>query len=118
MLSYGVIGVVSASLDATVFWLLVSFRETPPQVANAIGICCGITLSFLLNRAFTFRVRDRAGQRFATFLAVGLGGLVLSALVLQLGMQFGLRIMEAKLLSVALVAATQFILNRTITFRA
>jgi putative flippase GtrA len=74
-------------------------------------------LSFWLNRAFTFRVRDRALARFATFWAVGLGGLALSALILQTGLSLGLPAMRVKLVSILIVASVQFALNRTITFR-
>lgn len=117
MLSYGVIGVLSASTDAVVFWLLITRASLAPQLANVVGIGCGITMSFWLNRAFTFGVRDRPLARFAVFWVVGLTGLALSALVLEVGLRFGYPAMNVKLLSVVVVAATQFVLNRSITFR-
>ncbi|PKQ20567.1 MAG: hypothetical protein CVT66_04450 [Actinobacteria bacterium HGW-Actinobacteria-6] len=117
VLSYGVIGVLSASTDAIIFWSLTTRFALDPQLANAAGVVCGITLSFWLNRAFTFRVRDRALARFATFWAVGLGGLALSALILQTGLSLGLPAMRVKLVSILIVASVQFALNRTITFR-
>ena len=78
----------------------------PLQLANAIGIAVGITMSFWLNRAFTFQVSDRAMARFATFWAVGLTGLVLSAIILEVGLRAGFEPMRVKLVSVVVVAAT------------
>jgi putative flippase GtrA len=118
MLSYGVIGVLSASTDAGIFWLLITYAGLPPQLANVVGIGCGITMSFWLNRAFTFGVRDRALARFAIFWGVGLIGLALSALVLEVGLRLGYPAMNVKLFSVVVVAAAQFVLNRSITFRS
>jgi len=114
---YGAIGTLSASTDAAIFWVLSSQTNVPLQLANAIGIAVGITMSFWLNRAFTFRVSDKAMARFATFWAVGLTGLVLSAIILEVGLRAGFEPMRVKLVSVVIVAATQFVLNRTITFR-
>ena len=114
---YGAIGTLSASTDAAIFWVLSSRTDVPLQLANAIGIAVGITMSFWLNRAFTFQVSDRAMARFATFWAVGLTGLVLSAVILEVGLRAGFEPMRVKLVSVVVVAATQFVLNRTITFR-
>lgn len=117
ILSYGVIGAISAGTDAAIFWQLTTRAVLAPQLANAVGVACGITLSFWLNRAFTFQVRDRALTRFATFWAVGLGGLALSAIILELGLALGLPAMQVKLVSILFVAGVQFALNRTITFR-
>ncbi len=118
VLSYGIIGVTSALLDATVFWLLFTFASAPAHVANVVGISCGISLSFSLNRIFTFDRRDRVASRFAVFFAVGLGGMALSAVLLEAGMLLGFPAMGVKLFTIPVVAALQFVLNRTVTFRS
>lgn len=117
MLSYGAIGLGSAGLDALVFWMLLSFASAPPQLSNAVGVICGIVMSFSLNRLYTFRVHDKVARRFAAFFGIGLLGLGLSAAVLAVGLRFGLTAMEAKGLAIILVAALQFVLNRSVTFR-
>jgi putative flippase GtrA len=118
MVSYGVIGLGSAGLDALVFWLLISFASAQPQVANVAGVLCGIAMSFSLNRLFTFHVRDKVVVRFAVFFGVGLIGLALSAGILAVGLRLGLSAMTTKACSIVLVAAVQFVLNRSVTFRA
>jgi putative flippase GtrA len=114
--SYGVIGVTSAALDAGVFWLLVAQSQVPPQVANVVSVSCGITLSFSLNRVFTFDRRDHTISRFVVFALVGLVGIALSAAILAGGMHLGLAPLAAKGLSIVVVAAVQFTLNRQVTF--
>ena len=114
--SYGVIGVTSAALDAGIFWLIVAYSQVPPQVANIVSVSCGITLSFSLNRVFTFDRRDHTISRFTVFASVGLVGLALSAAILAAGMQLGLSPLAAKGLSIVVVAAVQFTLNRQVSF--
>lgn len=114
--SYGVIGVTSAALDAGVFWLMVAHSQVPPQIANVVSVSCGITLSFSLNRVFTFDRRDHTILRFIVFALVGLVGLALSAAILAAGMHLGLGPLAAKGLSIVVVAAVQFTLNRQVTF--
>jgi putative flippase GtrA len=106
------------SLVVRTFELSVVMPVLAPQLANIVGISRGITLSFWLNRAFTFRVRDRTLARFAVFWGVGLTGLAPSAAILEAGLRLGFSAMNVKLVSVFAVAAVQFVLNRSITFRS
>jgi putative flippase GtrA len=117
MLSYGVIGVGSATLDASVFWVLISLTSTPVQLANAAGVVTGVIASFVLNRRFTFRARNRILQRFVVFFGVGMVGLALSAGMLAAGMQLGFTAMGSKAGAILVAAAVQFVLNRSVTFR-
>ncbi|GAA4864410.1 GtrA family protein [Saccharopolyspora cebuensis] len=80
---YGVIGVSGVLLDYLVFLLLLGLDALHPQVANAISTTVGITNNFLLNALLNFRTRDRFAVRFLRFYAVGLTGLALTFVVLQ-----------------------------------
>ena len=116
-LLYGLIGGGCAALDGGVFALLHNMG-LGVYGANAISVHCGILCSFFLNRRFNFRRTDRAGSRFARFYGVGLLGLLLSQGLLWAGTQIlCLPALWAKGGAVALVAALQFVLNRTVTFR-
>lgn len=117
-LSYAVIGLCSASLDTLVFWALTTLAGVTPHIANVAGISIGMTVSFTLNRVFTFSVLDRTVTRFATFVAVGITGMGISAVIMELGIRLELPLMTVKLLSVVVVALVQFLANRSITFRA
>lgn len=88
------------------------------QAANALGYLVGTLVSFTLNRHFTFGVRDRVAQRLTWFLTVAALGYLASAFCLWLLVEFA-SIDEriAKILTLPVVVALQFTLNRLVTFR-
>ena len=118
LILYGIIGSFTSFLDFCVFTVLSRYIGIYYLVANCISVLVGITTSFLLNRAYNFKVKDKAKQRFAIFLIVGLCGLLLSNLILYIGidiMHGGETIV--KLASIVLVVGFQFLLNKFVTFR-
>ena len=118
LILYGIIGSLSSFLDFCVFTVLTSVVGLYYLLANCISVLVGITTSFLLNRAYNFKVKDKARKRFVIFLTVGLCGLMLSNLILWIGID-KMRINESvtKLASIVLVVGFQFLLNKFVTFR-
>lgn len=118
LILYGIIGSFTSFLDFCVFTLLASYAGIHYLVANCISVLVGITTSFLLNRSYNFRVKDKTKQRFAIFLTVGLCGLMLSNLILYIGidMLHGEDVI-VKLASIVLVVGFQFLMNKFVTFR-
>lgn len=118
LILYGIIGSFTSFLDFCVFTFLSSYVGIHYLVANCISVLVGITTSFLLNRSYNFRVKDKTKQRFAIFLTVGLCGLMLSNLILYIGidMLHGEEII-VKLASILLVVGFQFLMNKFVTFR-
>ena len=118
LILYGIIGSFTSFLDFCVFTLLASYAGIHYLVANCISVLVGITTSFLLNRSYNFKVKDKTKQRFAIFLTVGLCGLMLSNLILYIGidMLHGEDVI-VKLASIVLVVGFQFLMNKFVTFR-
>ena len=88
------------------------------QGANGLGYLSGTVISFSLNRIFTFDMRDYVLQRFAMFLVVASIGYASSALLLGLLVQYlHMDPRLAKLITLPMVVALQFSLNRRITFK-
>ncbi|MDR0784844.1 MAG: GtrA family protein [Treponema sp.] len=113
---YGVFGCLSAFVDILIFSLLSGFLNV--NLANFISVHCGILCSFLLNTFFTFKVKDKIKRRIAIFFCVGYLGLLLSMLILWVGVdKIGFDKMPVKIVSVFIVAAVQFLLNKFITYR-
>jgi putative flippase GtrA len=108
----------SGVLTDVLLYRLLQTMGVDYQLANAAGYLAGTLLSFCLNRVITFGVRDKTGQRLALFLLVALCGYLASSLMLW-GLVAGLGMDKfwAKLLTLPLVVALQFGLNRKITFR-
>ena len=115
---YGIIGASCASLDFAVYSSLLNiFNGEYLLMCNTIGVLCGIVASFILNRQFNFKVKDKTRQRFASFLTVGLIGLAISsALIYLLVTTLGYNEQIAKLMTIVVVSLVQFVLNKKITF--
>ena len=118
LILYGIIGGFCAALDFGVYTALCQFDIMPYLWANIISIHVGIFTSFVLNRSFNFKVKDKTTQRFLSFYAVGLTGLGISELMLYLMVTLGgMNELLCKLISIVVVALIQFILNKYITFK-
>jgi putative flippase GtrA len=114
---YGLIGASCAGLDFVVYAILCYFGCNH-LVANVISTHCGIFCSFALNSFLNFKVRDRLLLRFLSFYVIGLMGLFISEGMLYLMVDLGgMNKIVAKLITVAVVALVQFILNKFITFK-
>lgn len=118
LILYGIIGGFSATIDFLIFYALTTFGDVFYLYANIISVTFGITISFILNRNFNFKVKDKVLKRFSIFISVGLGGLLLSSLLLYLFIDiFILEKIISKILSIVLVVVIQFFVNKFITFK-
>ena len=118
LILYGIIGSCSAGLDFIIYTLLVQEIGMQYLAANCISVLVGISVSFMLNRSYNFKVKDHAARRFATFLTIGLLGLVMSNVILYLCIDiWGMHKIVAKLLSIVIVVGMQFLLNKFVTFK-
>jgi putative flippase GtrA len=116
---YGLIGGLSASVDSCLYYGLTRILLANTFVANFIGVNAGITLSFYLNAYYTFHATDRLARRAPRFFSIGYGGLLLSMLFLFVGVKMlKLNDMHVKVVSIFVVAACQFLLNKYVTFRS
>jgi len=117
LILYGIIGSFCAALDFSVYTLLCHFEVLPYLWANVISTHIGIFTSFMLNRSYNFKVKDKTPQRFLSFYTVGLTGLGISELMLYLMIDTAhWNEIVCKLISIVVVALIQYILNKHITF--
>lgn len=118
LILYGIIGGFSSGVDFLLYTAFVELVGLNYIIANCISVLAGISISFLLNRKYNFKVEDKTVWRFFIFLSVGLGGLLFSNLILYLCIEY-MRLNEllSKLLSIVPVVLLQFILNKCITFK-
>lgn len=118
LILYGVIGGFSAGIDFVVFYSLTNILGVYYLVANIFSVTIGITISFILNKKYNFKVKDRVLKRFLIFISIGFGGLLLSSTLLYFFVD--ILILDkiiSKILSIVLVVLIQFILNKFITFK-
>ncbi|MBR2368669.1 MAG: GtrA family protein [Paludibacteraceae bacterium] len=116
LLFYAIIGGFCAGLDFGVYSVLCFIM--PYLWANVISTHCGIFCSFLLNRQYNFKVKDKTIKRFFSFYTVGLLGLGISSLLLYILVDIAhFNELICKLLTIVIVAIIQFLLNKFITFK-
>jgi putative flippase GtrA len=113
---YGIIGGGSALLDFLLFTLMYKQFNWNEYFANCISVHAGIAMSFILNRRFNFKKTDRILFRAVSFYITGLFGLALSQGLLWLGGILLLTVVMVKFMSIFMVAAVQFVINKLVTF--
>lgn len=115
LLRFATVGAITTLLDVALFSALVA-AAAPPATANLVSYSCGIAVSYLLNRSWTFRVRHSHAQALK-FCAATLTGLLIStALVAALATLMPPTL--AKILSVPAVFAWNYLTARLWVFRA
>ena len=114
---YGIIGAFSAFIDFCIYSLLCK-TGIPYLIANVVGVHCGIFCSFVLNRHYNFKVKDKAKKRFVFFYIIGLVGLSISSLMLYILISRNhFNEIYSKIITIVVVAMLQFCLNKFITFK-
>jgi putative flippase GtrA len=117
-LLYCICGGSGVCADYAVFYIFKQEFGVWYQVANASGYIAGTLLSSILNRAITFNMRDKTGQRLALFLTTAAIGFGASAGMLWLLVDYVyLDARIAKLLTLPMVVILQFTLNKRFTFQ-
>jgi putative flippase GtrA len=113
---YGVIGGASALLDYSLFTVMYKIAGMNKLIANIVSVHAGIATSFILNRRYNFRKTDKIVFRAGAFYLTGLFGIGLSTAMLWIGGMIGLPVLPVKFVSIFIVAAVQFTLNKLIAF--
>jgi len=117
VISYCLIGLFCACLDASIFYILRK-NALNLYLANFISVNIGIITSFLLNRHFTFKVKNFILKRAVKFFCVDYCGLGLSMLIMYIGTaKMGQKDIYVKIISIFFVAFFQFTLNKFVTFK-
>ena len=117
LIFYCIIGFSGVFLDFLVFKLLTEHTPLHYQFANIISVSVGITNNFLLNAYFNFKKTDKFFLRFISFYAIGIVGMLLSALGLYIFIELlHYDVVITKAILIVIVALIQFVLNKFITF--
>ena len=69
LLKYGIVGVANVILGYSIIFVLM-FLKASPELSNFTGYFFGIILSYVLNRAFTFRSKNNPITEMPKFFIV------------------------------------------------
>lgn len=116
-LLYGFFGLCAAVADYGISLLINHLTGGSCEVLAAVsGAAAGLFLTFFLNTFFNFKKTDRLLGRFASYTAICLTGLGITALTTYL-FQGRIPFAALKLICIVGTAAYQFFLNKYITYR-
>lgn len=115
---FSLVGVVNTLIGVAAILLLMEVVGAPPVLANAGGYAIGLTISYQLNRHFTFDKRQSAPLGFIRFLLVfavsyGLNLLVLVFLIERMKITPAL----AQACAVVTYSIVFFVLCRIVVFK-
>jgi putative flippase GtrA len=116
---YGLVSGVALAVDISVLYVFVNFVGWHYLPASVLAFSAGATVAYLLSVRFVFRFRHlrNPSLEFATFLALGLAGLLVNAAALFVAISAaGLGLITAKVLAAACTFATNFTLRRQCLF--
>jgi putative flippase GtrA len=118
-LRFGAVGVANTLLDLALFSVLTLVAGSPAIAANVVSYSAGMILSFVLNRAWTFRDRERrrAWSQLMLFFTGNLLGLALSTTVVALFVKAWGPLL-AKAASLGVTFAWNYAFSNLIVFRS
>lgn len=117
---FAAVGVANTLVDFGVFTLLAQLLGVNVYAAQVIGYSAGVVNSYVLNRSWTFRSRERFfGPALVKFLLLSVCMLLLSTAILYLCYDVaGLPKLIAKAVATAVTMVVNFLVNRFWVFRA
>jgi putative flippase GtrA len=112
---FGMVGGLSAIIDAGVFWLLTTWG-VPPALATVISFLSAFAVNYRGNKNLVFQAHQSKGAlvRYSILVVVNLG---LSAGSVALGVAIGWPPLVAKVVSMVFVALVNFGAMRLWVFR-
>lgn len=119
VLGYGLVSAVALAVDMSLLGALVNGIGMHYLPASALAFSGGAVVAYMLSTRFVFRFRHvhNRGWEFASFVALGLAGLLVNAAALSVAIgAAGLGLITAKLLAAVCTFATNFTLRRQLLF--
>ncbi|NTV31140.1 GtrA family protein [candidate division WWE3 bacterium] len=114
---YALVGVSGVTVDFFIFFVLTHLLHVNYLIANVLSVCSGITNNFTWNMLFTFNKRDIILTRFIRFFTVGIGGLIISSMIMFILVDvIKMYVLIAKGLTLIVITFLQYNLNRKYSF--
>jgi putative flippase GtrA len=116
---YGLASAIALAADAGLLFVLVHFLGWWYLAAATVSFTVGVAVAYVLSVTLVFERRRVASRRaeFATFVAIGVVGLLINNAVIYVGVHhFGLHYMVAKAFAALVTFAGNFVARRQLLF--
>jgi putative flippase GtrA len=119
LLIFCMVGAVSAAIDIALLYFFVETVGLPLLVSATIALFAASINGYILNKLFTFKDSSkRVKTQYILYLAVSIGGLLLTLALLTLFTElFAVYYLHAKLITIIMVTAWNYILNHYFVFK-
>ena len=119
VLRYGLVSALALAVDTSILYVFVNMVGWHYLAASVLAFSAGATVAYVLSVRFVFRFRylRNPALEFASFLGLGLAGLLVNAAALFVAIgAAGLGLIAAKVLAAGCTFATNFTLRRQFLF--
>ena len=116
---YGLVSALALAVDTSVLYACVNVAGWHYLPASVLAFSAGAVVAYVLSVRFVFRFRQlhNASVEFASFVALGLVGLLVNAAALFVGIStVGLGLITAKMFAAGCTFAANFTLRRQFLF--
>ncbi len=116
---FGVVGLVNTAIGLLAIYTVIFFFDAGPAIANAIGYAIGLSVSFALNRIWTFGDKRSYGKMLPRFLLVAAISYLLNLSVVLLSTHhFGVGPYLVQLLGIGVYTVAMFAGCKWLVFQA
>lgn len=110
------VGSSTALMDFLIFTLLLKIGKFSIPAANSSAVVSAALINFLLNRKWAFPSSMKAGRSLVLYFLLFAFNLIFSTYFIQWLSSAGVYDLAAKIISMALITAWNFILYRRVIF--
>ncbi len=114
---YGIIGVSAMVVDVAFFMVFFNVFLIPPAIATVLSVSVAMVYAFSLNAIHNFRTKDFIKSRFASYAVVSTLGMLASAVIIEVLVNFDVSANIAKIVSLPPIVILQYLLNKTFAFK-
>ena len=118
-LRFGIVGLVNTAVGLMAIYGVIFFFSAGPAIANAIGYAIGLTVSFALNRFWTFGDTQSIAKVLPAYLLAAALSYLLNLSVVLLGTyQFGMGPYLVQVFGIGIYTVAMFLACRWFVFEA
>jgi putative flippase GtrA len=117
--SFALVGLVNAAVDATVFFLLLAYATSSLIIANVLGWAVAVSGSYVMNSFTTFAAESGRQLRLKAYLAFvgsGVAAVTATTITVVVAAQF-MPVWAAKAIAILVSFAVNFSITHFVVFR-
>ena len=116
MMKYGLVGMINTGFGLGLIFSLMYFVQLNSYLSNFIGYACAVSISYILNRSWTFQSKASHVKAVALFICVVLVSYAVQFASLHILIINGINEYIAQIIAMGIYAASGFLGHKFISF--